>query len=56
MKEKEVRKLRTYKAADKKYERAKKRCDKHGKHLATIIESVVKSIAEGADYVNFFLY
>jgi hypothetical protein len=44
MKEKEIRKPRSYKIADKPYLKAKKRAKGE---LATMIESIVTSYAEG---------
>jgi len=47
MKSKEAREIKTYKVRDSKYKKAKSRCDKNGKKLATIIESIVESIGDG---------
>lgn len=52
MKAKEERKLKTYKVKPSKYKKAKLRCDKNEKKLATIIESIVESIGDGAYIIH----
>lgn len=53
MKEKQIRKLRTYKINDKPYNKAKDRAEKEGGDaLATRIETWVQAYAAGYDIIS----